>query len=387
MPLFGKKVSNEEWRAGATGVLDTVKETCDIFDITARAIAHDPVAGWRSVVEALASFAAYNERFKSAKSMYERVGKPQSPDPTIANAKQSLDTFFSLGDLAFYWGKLHYSDVSGGPGERARTETGIAQRAAQNRVTNNGKKYAENAMASAKAGRAALQLLSARPYKAAGPSLTSLFINTVDELRSSLGSEKQLKLSQVATAGSWCFSQAAILGMLVSREPEQFMSMVWDPKNIDKFWRSVDSELERIDSAGLVPDRSLGYIRMTTQYPELYGSDALTAAVFNRKLKEFERLANSSVPVTDARMRWSMDTAIGFGLGIRRPLFVRSCLEAQANPNHHSWALAQQAGLDIPPEPDAMSVNDQIEALLEVCRLFFGEYYPEAKRKLDALTQ
>jgi hypothetical protein len=42
--------------------------------------------------------------------------------------------------------------------------------------------------------------------------------------------------------------------------------------------------------------------------------------------------------------------------------------------------------LDIPLEPEPVSVGDQIEGVLDICRPFFSEYYPSAKAKLDELT-
>ncbi len=318
-----------------------------------------------TVAEPFSSFDVYQERFKAAKAIYDRAGKPRSLDPLIVSAKQSLDTFFSTGDLAFYWGKLHYGDSSGGPGQRARAETGFAQKAAQTRVINNGNKFAENALTAAKAGRAALELVSLERHKATGPSLMEFFVNAIDQLRSQLLRQRNVKLSQVATTGSWCFSQAAILGMVVSRDPDEFLPMVWDPGKTDTFWEKVNAELDRIDSSGLIADTSLGYIRMRTEYSELYGTDVFAAAIADGNLKELERLADSQVSLADARMRWSMDTAMGLGLGILRPDFTRACLETQANPDRKSWTQAHQAGLDIPPEPDALSVDEQIEGVLE----------------------
>jgi len=352
--------------------------------MTGEAVGRDPIRGWMTVSQALSSLKDYEQHFKAAKRTCDATGSPVGRGSLIIQAKQALDAFFSLGAIAFQWGKFHYGDASGGPGQRARMEEGFAQKAALTRVTNNGKKFAENALGAAKAGRAFLELVSVERYRGTGPSLMEIFVNAVDDLRPLLG-QRAIRLSHVSTTGAWCFSQAAILGMAVRRDPEEFISMVWDPARIDKFWLSVDEELNRIDAAELTAS-SLGYVRMRTGYAELHDPEVFAAALASGDLKRLERLADSRVDIADARGRWAIDTALGLGLGIRRPEFTRACMQTQAEPDKEAWTRAHDAGVDIPAEPDAQSVGDQIEGVLEVCRFFFEEYYPQAKAKLDALT-
>jgi hypothetical protein len=389
--VFGRRVSDEEWKTGVSRAADSIRETCDVFETTGKAVEVDPTRGWMTVAETLSLLNAYEERFRGAKSIYDGAGKPRSLDPVIVTAKRSLDAFFGLGQLAFYWGKLHYSDASGGPGQRALLETGFAQKAALTRVRNNGNKFAENALRAAKAGAAALELLSSEQYQATGPLLMELFVNSAGEPGSQVLRQRNAKLSQAAMIGSWCFSRAAILGMVVSRDADEFIAMVWDPSKADKFWDHVNDELHRIDSADLPAETGLAYMRMITEYSQLYGPDVLATAVaggnLKKGLKKLVSLADSPVSVADARTGWSIDTAMGLGLGILRPDFVRARLEAEANPDRESWTRAHKAGLDIPPEPDALSADEQIESVVEICRLFFQEYYPQAKAKLDALPR
>jgi hypothetical protein len=47
--------------------------------------------------------------------------------------------------FAANWGRYHLNDQSGGPGNRARTETGRPLRSAVRRVSNNGAQYADHA--------------------------------------------------------------------------------------------------------------------------------------------------------------------------------------------------------------------------------------------------
>jgi len=389
--VFGRKLSDEEWKTAVSGAADSVRETCHVLETSGKAVEADPITGWTTVAETLSLLNAYEERFRGAKRMYDGAGKPRSLDPMVVTAKRSLDAFFALGQLAFYWGKLHYRDASGGPGQRALLETGFAQKAALTRVRNNGNKFAKNALGAAKAGAAALELLSSQQYRGTGPSLMDLFVNSAGEPGSQLLRQRNAKLSQAAMIGCWCFSRAAILGMVVSGEPDEFIPMVWDPSKIDKFWEHVNEELHRVDTADLPPGAGLAYIRMITEYPQLYGPDVLASAIaggnLKKGLKKLESLADSSVAVTDARMVWSIDTAMGLGVGIRRPDFVRARLEAEANPDRESWTRAHEAGVDIPAEPHPLSADEQIESVVEICGVFFQEYYPEAKAKLDALTR
>jgi hypothetical protein len=389
--VFGRKASDEEWKTAVSGAADSVRETCDVLETTGKAVEADPIRGWRTVAETLSLLNAYEERFRGAKRVYDGVGKPRSLDPMVVTAKRSLDAFFALGQLAFYWGKLHYSDASGGPGRRALLETGFAQKAALTRVRNNGNKFAKNALGAAKAGAVALELLSSQQYRGTGPSLTDLFVIAAGEPGSQLLRQRNTKRSQAAMIGGWCFSRAAILGMVVSPEPDEFIPMVWDPSKIDKFWEQVNEELGQIDIAVLPEGASLAYIGLTAEYPQLYRPDVIASAIaggnVEKGLKELERLADSSVAVADAWMDWSIATAMGLGVGIRRPEFVRACLEAEANPDRERWAEHRKHGLDIPAEPNPLSVDEQLQGVLEVCRPFFQEYYPAAKAKLDELTR
>jgi hypothetical protein len=81
-----------------------------------------------------------------------------------------------------------------------------------------------------------------------------------------------------------------------------------------------------------------------------------------------------------------MDTAMGLGLGIRRPDLVRDCLAVEANPNRDRWREMHAAGLDIPSEPDPIPADEQVYAVRESCRALFDEYYPEAGAKLSNLS-
>ncbi|MFQ5872853.1 MAG: hypothetical protein ACE5JL_03505 [Dehalococcoidia bacterium] len=387
MGLFDKKVGGEGWREAVSEATDTVAELCDVFESCGQAIQSDPVSGWIEQAAILSNLRAYEASFKNAKNVCKNAATPVSSDSFMITAKEALDAFFSFGDLAFYWGKTHYADASGGPGRRARTETGFAQAAAIKRVTNNGTKFAENALKAAKAARTAIDIVRMKVYRGQGPSLADLFLEAVEPgFLTQLGRSRHLKLSQAAMVGTWCFSRAAILGKVISPEPDTFLPLIWDPSRIDRFWRNANEEIERLLLLDIPPSAGLGYLRLKTGYSELYGDDLISAAMAAQNLKRLEGLANSSVPVLDAKARWSMDTAVGLGVGILEPEFVQERLNAEANPDTKEWARAHQAGLDIPPKPNALSPEEQVTGVVEMCRALFQEYYPQASEKFESLT-
>jgi hypothetical protein len=389
MGLLGKKVTDQEWAAAITReVVEPVMAICALFETAGQAVTGDPVVGWIAVSDALSSLDSYDALFRSAKRSYTTAGNPEGRDALITGAKQRLDTFFAVGAKAMHWGKGHYGDASGAPGERARWGTGLAQKAAIARLRSNGLPFADYALRAANAGREGVEALNAEQgqYKSAGPSLMEMFVSAISDGRSALASGRSAQLSQVAQIGAWCFQRCAILGMIVSPEPSEFISMAWNPEKIDRFWQHVEEESKRIDSAGFGEGTALGYLRLKTEYSELFGDEVFSRAMARGGSKTIQRLASTPVPVADARARWAMDAAMGLGLGIRRPALVRACLEAEPSPNLERWTQAHDAGLDIPPEPDPMSAESQIYVVTETCRAFFEEHYPNARAKLDELT-
>lgn len=266
-------------------------------------------------------------------------------------------------------------------------ETGMAQRAAIVRVSNNGRQFAENALKAALHGRRGIEALQAEPYSTGGPSLSRMFLALIpEEHRARLAGQRKVRFSEVAMIGAWIFNRAAILGMLVAEKPHAFVAMIWDPDKLDEYESYIKRELRAIDSLEEQP-KSLGYLRMTTGYAELFGKEATSKMLASGNFKESNRLAASMIAWGVAEERWLVDAAVGLGVGIQRPDLVLTCLESEANPDLGNWKEAHDAGLDIPEVPDIMRVDEQIEAVVESCLALFGEYYPEARDTLMKLTK
>ena len=194
---------------------------------------------------------------------------------------------------------------------------------------------------------------------------------------------KEFPLSDVAMLGAWCYSRAAVVGMVASssEDPMPILVSVWKPESIDTYWRLVQEEIERLGvlSSGGIP--GLAGLRGQTGYPELFGEEAISLALADPD--SAIRLAQSRVSATDAHTRWSSDSAIGLGVGLRMPDFIDECLEADANPDPQRWTEWRQAGLDIPSQPDAIPASEQIEEVIDSCRSFFKQHYPDASGLLE----
>lgn len=362
MPLFGKKLDDAEWIAEVSVVAEVIAQTCEVFEVAGRVVEADPIAGWRAEAEKLSNLGVYERDVEAAKKKYKSAGNPKREDLLVSGVKEQLDRFFDLSWAAFHWGKLHYSDASGGPGQRALYETGFAQRAAATRVVNNGRQFAENALGAAKAGRAALELWATDSSRDRRPSLADLLVEAAQPgVWAELRRRDKVPLSQIVVFGAWCYSRAAILGMIVSLTPSPFVACVWDPTKGDGFWQLADEEAEGADS--FPADVSLGSVRMQSLYRQALGEDWPRVDA-----KQMARAASSTRPLSEARVRWAHDVAAGFGLGCRRPELVKQRLEGESHPDAENWKRAHDAGLDIPAEPDVMTAAEHIGALIEVCR-------------------
>ena len=63
-----------------------------------------------------------------------------------------------------------------------------------------------------------------------------------------------------------------------------------------------------------------------------------------------------------------------------------SSVVAVAASHRQSWARAHAAGLNIPPEPNPMTAEEQIEAVRDLLLAFCQEYYPEVSEAFENLT-
>jgi hypothetical protein len=376
--LFDKKIPDVEWLRLLTVILPAIDETCTAFERASAAVGDHPIFGWTMVQDTLERLPVYEKTIREARDIYKAAGNPVGTDPRIEQAKLAMDEFFRYADLAFHWGKHHYRDATGGPGRRATSETGYAQRAARTRLQNNGIQFAEHARKSALAGRAATKLAQSEAgVVKERPPLVALFLESAEVgVVQRFRKARSVPLSTVAMFGSWCYSRAAILGMIVVQDPDPFVPLVWNQDQADDFWDLVVKEIEKIDTLGLGNDKGLGFVRLRTGYSELHSGS----------IEHLEKMAKVQIPLNEAHPRWGLDTAVGLGVGMLKPGWVRAHLESESNFAISSWERAHAAGLEIPAKPDVVSADDQIEMVVMLCSAFLQEYYPEAARSFSELT-
>ena len=143
--LFGKKTDDDIWLATARKQSNSIQTVSDVLARCSVAVAQDVINGWLLEEQLMSSLEIYRFQYKAIESEFKQIGSPMSSNE-LNQIKDNMDSFFNFCSLAFYWGKNHYSDASGEPGVRANFETGLPQRAAVLRVTNNGKKFCDNAV-------------------------------------------------------------------------------------------------------------------------------------------------------------------------------------------------------------------------------------------------
>ena len=157
--LFKKKTDDHIWVYGAKANLAAVTTVSDILLRGAKAVAQDPINGWTLESELMGNLRSYEDELRKIKEAFKGLGSPKTSSE-LNQVKDSIDQFVAFGEIGFYWGKTHYNDASGGPGNRAKHEYGTAQSAAISRVTNNATKFRDNAFKSSQFAAVATEQLS-----------------------------------------------------------------------------------------------------------------------------------------------------------------------------------------------------------------------------------
>lgn len=377
--MFGaKKVADEEWCSRIADAAAEVKAEAAKFGFAGQAVARDPISGWMQCAEILSSLDETKQRLSRLRSRIRAAGRP-SDSPDLQQANRLFDSFFDTANLAVRWGKFHIKDASGGPGLRALTETGFAQRAATIRVANNGKQFAAAANKAARDGTLAADTVTAHTtaYRSEAPPLVDLFV-TATGLQLPQRPGDVIIASQVAIVAAWCFREASILGMLLSEAPNTALPSVWDPNRSQAFADRVGKW-----SLDLLGDRTdpkiFGHRFLALQFPTIFAPVVEMGQPFDQTIRQQTRAANAKVLRLDAWEEWATVTALGYGLGAFHPEVVREALASEERGiDDHDWADARAAGLDIPREQPKLSLQDQVDNVVDLCRPYLREHYPEA---------
>ena len=140
--IFGKKTESVVWRQIASEQIEPLAKVTEQLAEAGYAVGQDFAVGWQAVVPILTRLNELEAEVSNIRSELKAIGSPKDSNE-LQTVKKTLDQAFDQLVLAFYWGKYHYKDASGGVSERAVYETGIAQRAAMKRLSNNGRRFAE----------------------------------------------------------------------------------------------------------------------------------------------------------------------------------------------------------------------------------------------------
>jgi len=142
--LGGKTADDKVWIAVAKTHVDRLTEIKNDLAYSSETIEKDLLEGWRSTRPQLEELPSILKECKEIQRTFKSIGKP-SYDSKWRAAEHLYSMFMDELKVAANWGRYHLNDQSGGPGHRARTETGRRLRSAVRRVSNNGAQYADHA--------------------------------------------------------------------------------------------------------------------------------------------------------------------------------------------------------------------------------------------------
>jgi len=142
---FGSKTADDKvWIAVARTHVDRFTEIKSDLAYSSETIEKDLLEGWRYARPQLERLPSILRECKEIQRTFKSIGKPSYESKWRA-AEHYYGMFMNELKAAANWGRFHLNDQSGGPGHRARTETGRPLRSAVRRVSNNGAKYADHA--------------------------------------------------------------------------------------------------------------------------------------------------------------------------------------------------------------------------------------------------
>lgn len=183
-------------------------------------------------------------------------------------------------------------------------------------------------------------------------------------------------LSQAAMVGVYLYAQAALIGLRYRVVPHAIAAMIWDPMKHDLLWAHVKESVQSRDARSDDAQGSLRSYFLTSEYPALYSFAGKTAIMQDEK--SMKRIADSHLPVEQAQADWAWWVAEGLGFALLEPARVEQMVAQDYKvPDPARWREAHEAGLDIPAEPDYISVEEMTGNLVEGVQALAAEYYPD----------
>ena len=142
--LGGKTADDKVWIAVAKAHLNRLNDIKYVLAYSSKTIESDLIYGWTHCRSNLEELPSIVKECKEIQRSFKSIGKP-SKDSVWRAADHYFSMFMDELTFAARWGRFHLNDQSGGPGHRARTETGRPLQSAIRRVSNNGAQYADHA--------------------------------------------------------------------------------------------------------------------------------------------------------------------------------------------------------------------------------------------------
>jgi len=105
---------------------------------------------------------------------------------------------------------------------------------------------------------------------------------------------------------------------------------------------------------------------------------------FKDHMKQVEKQSKYKVPLDFADQKFQMTALEGIGFGIEYPDLTEQLYRgANENLDRESWDEARRAGLDIPQNPEVITLEEQEDIALSMVALYANEYYPQLVTPLD----
>ena len=114
-----------------------------------------------------------------------------------------------------------------------------------------------------------------------------------------------------------------------------------------------------------------------------FGKAQLTGSI-QQHIKRVEKQSKDKVPLDFADDKLQMTAVEGIGFGIEFPeLTEHMYREANENIDKKDWDNARQAGLDIPQNPDVITLEEQEDITLSEVAAYASQHYPGLVALLD----
>lgn len=379
MGLFGTKTDDDEWVQVALACAPTLSGIANALEEAGLAVGRDTMTGWTQVVHILGDLDSLEHEFKSVEQQFKRIGKPRT-SKELQQIKETIDPFLFHGGKALHWGKYHFSDASGGPGQRALTETGMARGAARKRIDNNGRRFADNALKAAYLAQRVLVSLGFNEVdqKTARhpPTLRDLLVAGLDAAQPAgiEGGHAYYTLPNVSMVAAYLHSSAAILGLywpdhkgvlplLLARESQETASHLLEEAEEQRNWTAAEEEL------------GLGAQFLRSRYSELHGREAMESFIDDPH--RLDEIVSRRISESEAFDAWDRAVAEGLAVGIGDPIRTRHALEVDSEePDTGHWREARDMGLDLPTEPDHLTLEERARPIVEGVEELVDRFYP-----------